>query len=402
MARAGKPILQRSYGLADAESKTADTIDTKFPIGSITKQFTAAAILLLQERGRLSLNDPIRKYLTNAPASWSRVTIRHLLTHTSGLPNITAFPDYADIRTRAASPDELIARISAKPLEYEPGTKYTYGNSDYIVLGRLIEMVSGQSYGAFLKGQIFDPLHMNATGVDDERIVVPRRATGYAVDLDGIRHADAISMTVLFSAGNLHSTVGDLFKWETALFAGNVISPASLKMMTTPYRNGYGLGLFVGEQDGHRFVSHTGDIDGFGGMLAYYPDDKLTVIVLSNLFGGAYGLVAKDIARTAFGVPFVLPGERKSVVVPPSVLADYAGVYQLTPSVRNLISLKNGRLTSKIGNQAELEMVPESQTRFFFRAGEAEIEFVRDAATGKVCGLIVHQDGAAFNGVKTG
>jgi CubicO group peptidase (beta-lactamase class C family) len=400
IARDGKPVLERSYGFADAEWQTRNTADTRFRIGSITKQFTAAAILMLKERGQLSLQDPIGKYLRDAPASWGHITIYNLLTHTSGLPNINAFEDYGSIRMIAAAPDQLIARFRDKPLEYELGTQYSYGNSDYIVLGRLIEVVSGKSYAAFLQQQIFDPLQMTSTGVDDEHAVVPLRAEGYAVTPNGIRHADAVSMTVPFSAGNLYSTVGDLFKWESALFAGRVVSSTSLKLMTTPFRKGYGLGLFIDNKDGHRVISHSGDIDGFGGMLAYYPDDKLTVIVLSNLFGGAYGLVAKDMAKSAFCIPFVLPSERKVEAVPVTTLAEYAGTYKLTPTIANVITLTKGHLTSKIGNQAELEMVPESPTMFFFRSGEAEVEFVRDPSTGKVAHLIVHQDGASFEGAK--
>ncbi len=400
VARNGKPILNQGFGFADAESRAPNTSNTRFRIASVTKQFTAAAILVLQERGKLSLQDRVGKYLQDAPVSWSHITIYNLLTHTSGLPNINAFPDYGLIRTIASTPDQLIARFRDKPLEYEPGTQYSYGNSDYIVLGRLIETVSGQSYAAFLQKNIFDPLQMMATGVDDERSIVTGRAQGYVVTPQGVRRADSISMTVVFSAGNLYSTTGDLLKWETALFAGRVINRASLKLMTTPFRNGYGLGLFVADRDGHRVISHTGDIDGFGAMLAYYPDDKLTVVVLSNLSGGAYGLVAKDLAKSAFGLPFLLPSERKVAAVPVTTLAEYAGSYQLTPTIRNVISLINGHLTSRIGNQAELEMLPESQTMFFFRSGEAEIEFVRDSATRKVTRLIVHQDGASFDGVK--
>jgi CubicO group peptidase (beta-lactamase class C family) len=401
VARGGKPILNRSFGFADIEWGARNTADTRYRIASITKQFTAAAILILQERGKLSLQDPVGKYLKDAPASWGRITIYNLLTHTSGLPNINAFPDYGTIRTTPATPDQLIAHFRDMPLEYEPGTKYSYGNSDYIVLGRMIEAVSGQSYATFLQKNIFDPLRMTATGVDNERAIVPARAQGYVVTSQGIRHADPVSMTVPFSAGNLYSTAGDLLKWEAALFGGRVINQASLKMMTTPFRNGYGLGLFVAVRDGHRVVSHTGDIDGFGAMLAYYPDDTLTVIVLSNLFGGAYGLVAKDLAKSAFGLPFILPSERKTAVVPAATLAEYAGNYQLTLTIRNVISLVDGHLMSRIGNQAELEMVPESRTMFFFKSGEAEIEFVRDPATGKVTRLIVHQDGASFKGVRT-
>lgn len=400
VARDGKPVVQQSFGFADAEFGIRNSADTRFRIGSVTKQFTAAAILLLQERGKLRLNDTVSTYLPDAPSSWQRVTIYNLLTHTSGLPNINAFPDYSEIRMRRLAPDQLIALFRDKPLEYLPGSSYSYGNSDYIVLGRLIERLSGQSYAEFLRENFFKPLQMTSTGVDDERSVIPHHARGYVLAVNGVRQADFVSISVPFSAGDLYSTAGDLLKWENALFAGRVVSAASLKMMTAPYRNNYALGLFVSERDGRRMISHTGDVDGFGAMVAYYPDDKLTVIVLSNLFGGAYGLVAADIAKSAVGQSFVLPSERKIAHVSAATLSQYVGAYQLTPTVTNTISLIDGKLTSRIGNQAELEMVAESDTRFFFKTGEAEIEFERDPHTDAVTGLIVHQDGASFEGRK--
>ena len=400
VARNTRPILRESFGQADAEFDTPNNAETRFRIASVTKQFTAAAILLLQERGKLSLTDRVAKYLPEAPSSWDHITIYNLLTHTSGLPNINAFPNYSDIRTHRLTPEQLIALFRSKPLEYAPGSKYSYGNSDYIVLGRLIERISGQSYGEFLRKNLFEPIHMTSTGVDDELAIVPRHARGYVLTVNGIRHADFVSMTVPFSAGNLYSTTGDLLKWENALFAGRVISAASLKTMTTPFRNGYGLGLFVTDSDGHRMISHTGDIDGFGAIVAYYPRDRLTVIVLSNLFGGAYGLVASDIAKSAFGKPFILPADRKIAHVPPATLSQYVGTYQLTPTVTNVISMVDGRLTSKIGNQAELEMVPESPSKFFFKTGDAQIDFKRDARSGAVTSLVVLQDGTSFEGKK--
>lgn len=402
VARDGSPVFNESFGFADAEFGIRNNTDTRFRIASVTKQFTAAAILLLQEQGRLRLSDSVSKYLPNVPATWGRITLYNLLTHTSGLPNINAFPNYSEIRMRRLTPEQLIGLIRGKPLEYEPGAKYSYGNSDYIVLGRVIELVSGESYGKFLRKNFFEPLHMTSTGVDDEQTIVPRRARGYVLTVNGLRRADFVSMTVPYAAGDLYSTTGDLLKWENALFAGRVVSAASLKAMTTPFRNGYALGLFVSDRQRHRVISHTGDIDGFGAMVAYYPDDKLTVIVLSNLFGGAYGLVAADIAKSVFGESFVLPSERKIAHVPTAVLAQYVGAYELTPTITNVISLVDGRLTSKIGNQAELEMVPESQTEFFFKTGDAEIEFERDPRTEAVTGLVVHQDGASFEGKKVG
>ena len=182
VSRNGELVLQQNFGYADAEWQVPNTSDTRFRIASVTKQFTAAAVLMLQERGKLDLQDPIVKLLPSLPDSWSHITIHNLLTHTSGLASITALPNYASLRTVDSTPEQLIGLLRDKPLEYGPGTKYSYGNSDYIVLGLLIEKLSGKSYAAFLKEKIFSPLHMTDTGVDDELAML--RQTGSWIRLE--------------------------------------------------------------------------------------------------------------------------------------------------------------------------------------------------------------------------
>src|SRR5438105_4513018 len=179
VAQQGKVLLSKGYGSANLEWEIPNSPTTKFRLGSITKQFTAASILLLEERGKLSITDPVKKYLPDAPAVWGKVTIFHLLTHTSGVPSFTSFPDYAKLEPFAATPEQLVARFRDKPLDFEPGEKFSYSNSGYVLLGYLIEKISGMSYEKFVRENIFTPLGMKDSGYDSNSAVIPRRASGY-------------------------------------------------------------------------------------------------------------------------------------------------------------------------------------------------------------------------------
>ena len=206
VARDGKPLLDEGYGFADVEWKVANTPQGKFRIGSDTKQFTAAAILLLEERGKLKVEDLVSKYVADAPPAWAKITIYNLLTHTSGIPNFTSFPEYRTTEWKDTTPTELVARFRDKPLEFEPGTKFSYSNSGYVVLGYLLEKVSGETYGEYLQKNVFTPLGMLDTGMDNTALILPMRAQGYAPSARGMEHAGYTSMTIPFSAGALYST----------------------------------------------------------------------------------------------------------------------------------------------------------------------------------------------------
>lgn len=235
VAEKDKVLLSQGYGDADLEWGIKNSPDAKFRIGSLTKQFTAASILLLQERGKLKPEDPVKTWLPDAPPSWEKVTVFHLLTHTSGIPNFTGGPGWDLYQRQDHTPQESIARIRDKPLDFEPGKKFYYSNSNYILLGQIIERVSGVPYAEFLQRNVLTPLGMTETGVDVTSSVLPERAQGYDSVPDGFRHSSYVSMTISYSAGYLYSTSGDLLKWERGLFGGKLLSPASLKQMTTPH-----------------------------------------------------------------------------------------------------------------------------------------------------------------------
>jgi CubicO group peptidase (beta-lactamase class C family) len=220
VAKGADVLLSKGYGSANLEWDVPNSPVTKFRLGSITKQFTSASILLLQERGKLNVEDSVKKYMADAPAAWDKVTIYHLLTHTSGIPSFTSFPEYSKWEPFAATPAEEVARFRDKPLDFAPGEKWNYSNSGYVLLGYLIEKIAGVTYEKFVRENIFTPLGMQDSGYDSNSAVIARRAAGYTKGKDGLENAGFINMTIPFAAGSLYSTTLDLLKWEQGLFGG--------------------------------------------------------------------------------------------------------------------------------------------------------------------------------------
>ena len=399
VARDGKVLLSKGYGFANLEWGVANSPASKFRLGSITKQFTAACILLLEERGKLKVDDPVKKYMTDAPAAWDKVTIFNLLTHTSGIPSFTGFPDYASTEAIATTPEKLVARFRDKPLEFQPGEKWNYSNSGYVLLGYLIEKISQQSYSEFVQENIFTPLGMKDSGYDSNSAIILHRASGYTPSAKGTIHAGYIDMSIPFSAGSLYSTTEDLLRWEQGLMGGKLLSAASLAKMTTPFKNDYAFGLAVHAVNGHKVIEHGGGIEGFNTEIAYYPEDKLTVVVLANLNGGVPETIAKALAQVAHGEKVVLPSERKEITVSPAVLGAYVGTYQLTPDFSIVVTFEGGQLMAQATGQPKFPLFAESETKFFLKVVEAEVEFFKNEK-GEVTHLILHQGGQDQKGTK--
>jgi CubicO group peptidase (beta-lactamase class C family) len=392
VAKGGEILLSKGYGSADLEWSIPNTPDTKFRLGSVTKQFTAACILILQERGKLQVHDPVKKYFSNAPAAWDKVTIYHLLTHTSGIPSFTSFEDYPRWQLEATTPEKLIARFRDKPLEFEPGAKWNYSNSGYVLLGYLIEKISGQAYSQFLQQNIFTPLGMKDSGYDSNSRIIMHRASGYSMSEHGIVNTGYIDMTVPFSAGGLYSTIEDLLRWERGLFGGKVLSAASLTAMTTPFKDNYGFGLFIRTTNNHKEIEHAGGIEGFNTHVSYWPEDQLTVAVLGNLNGSAPDEISSKLAATMHDEKVVLSSERKEIKVSPDVLRQYVGEYQLAPNAVITMTLNGDQLETQLTGQPKFPVFPEAENRFFLKVVDAQLEFVKDAS-GKVTRMILHQGG---------
>ena len=287
-------LISKGYGLANLEHDVPNTPQTKFRLGSITKQFTAMAILMLQEDGQLNVQDPICDYILNCPEAWQPITIHHLLTHSSGIPNLTDFPDIEEYVGSVASKspvNDTLKIFRDKPLNFTPGARFRYSNSGYIVLGSIIEQSSGKpSYEVYLRDNIFQPLNMMNTGYDHNFLVLNDRASGYIrKDADTIWNAGYIEMSVPHAAGGLYSTVEDLYLWDRALYTEALVSQSSLNMMFTPYEADYGYGWRMDDivnrkSHSHRkMIGHVGDINGFATSIARFVDDDVVIIVLSNI-----------------------------------------------------------------------------------------------------------------------
>lgn len=283
VAQNGQILLSKGYGLADRTRQLPNTPQTRFRLGSVTKPFTALAILQLQAQGKLNVQDLICRYLTACPEAWQAITLHHLLTHTAGIPDLERLPEYAQIKTSPTTPLQTITLFQDKPLAFPPGTQWEYSSSGYILLGVIIEQVSGQSYEAFLQENIFTPLGMNDTGYEHDAATL---ATGYA---NATTVADPIAMSIPFAAGGLYSTVEDLYRWEQALDTDELLPQPLLDLLFTPYAEipqadgaSYGYGWVISQQMGHRLIGHNGGIDGFVASLNRFVDDHVTIILLSN------------------------------------------------------------------------------------------------------------------------
>jgi CubicO group peptidase (beta-lactamase class C family) len=286
----GKIVFERAYGIGDEEWNAHNTVHAKFRIGSLSKQFTAACILLLQERERLNVHDPISRYLTGLPAAWQPISVHQLLTHTSGIPNYTSSSEFGRIKRTGATPQQMIELVADKPLDFAPGTSWSYSNTGYILLGMIIERISELSYTEFLKKNILDPLGMTNSGYDRATDIIKERASGYQEKDGKLENADFIDMSVPYAAGDIYSTVEDLYRWNEALAEdGKLLSAASRKQMFTEYAEAahegqhYGYGVVISRlKFGRLLYYHGGGVEGFSSSIQRYPQDRVCIVVLSN------------------------------------------------------------------------------------------------------------------------
>jgi CubicO group peptidase (beta-lactamase class C family) len=391
-----KVLLDKGYGMADLGWGNANAPDVKFHLGSLTKQFTAALVLLMQEDGKLKIDDPVSKYLPDAPKTWEKITLAELLGHTSGIPNFTDTKEFGVWRMSPHTVDEELAFFKDKPLDFEPGSKFAYSNSNFEVLGAVIEKVSGKKYVDMLQERILTPLGMKDSGLDTDELILPRRAQGYMQGKDGLVLARSESMTVPWAAGSMYSTTGDLLKWEHGLFGGKVLNADSLKAMTTPGKGNYGLGVFISDKDGVKVVDHGGGIEGFNTHLAYVPEKRIAIVVLGNVNGGAPGQMGGQLLDVVLGKPVTLASERKAVPITKDELAKFVGVYDLEVGVTITFAVGADGLTGQVGGQQAFPLmyagVKDGHPRFYAANVGAEMEFVPDAG-GAFASIVLHQGG---------
>jgi CubicO group peptidase (beta-lactamase class C family) len=314
VAQNGKLLLTKGYGYANAEWETANTLRTKFRVGSLTKQFTATAIMQLREHGLLSLQDSVCEYLQPCVEAWKPVTLHHLLSHTSGVPSY----GMPDSKLRAIPPwtaQQIAARFRDQPLEFAPGTRWQYSDWGYCLLGLVIEIVTFRPYAQVLREQIFEPLEMHDTGYDRAQTILEQRAAGYRLVDGQLENAEFINMAGPHSAGALYSTAEDLYKWDQALYTDRLLPRSALGLMWTEVMSNYGYGWMVSTPESaskppwalpNRFqVVHPGSINGFTSEILRFPNEHVTVIVLANLEDAH--VVGPELAAMVFGDPFRLP-----------------------------------------------------------------------------------------------
>jgi D-alanyl-D-alanine carboxypeptidase len=385
----GVPLLREGFGAANREWDIPNTPDTKFRLGSVTKQFTAVSIMQLVEAGKLSVDDPISKYYADAPTAWSKITIKHLLTHTSGIPSYTGIPGFFDKDGRLPlKPAEIVKLTQDKPLEFEPGSKYAYDNTGYILLGYVIEKISGQTYADYVGQHLFQPLGLKNTGYDVSSQILAKRASGYSPGKNGWENADYLDMSLPYAAGSLYSTVDDLLIWDRALTDGKLLTEASRKAMWTDYGNKYGFGWALGDQSGHARIMHGGGIHGFSTSLNRYPNDGLVTIVLSNFQGAASSPLANNLAGLCFGTYQPV----KTIALPVAVLDRYVGSYALAPNFILKVFREGDKLVTQATGQGPLAIVATAPGEFFAAGPNAKLTF-KQTGDAPATALTLHQGG---------
>jgi len=396
VAQGGKILFEKGYGLADREHHVPVSPQTTFLIASVTKQFTASAILKLQEEGKLSVDDKLSKYIPDFPRG-NEVTLRHLLTHTSGIHSYTVEPGFRNEVTNATTIEAIIEAMKKYPYDFDPGAKWHYDNAGYRLLGYIVEKVSGQSYGDFLRENFFQPLGMTNTGVYGAHADLPHEALGYCLGTNGFTRPLNFDMSWWGGAGAIYSTVEDLYRWNEGLFNGRVLDAASLQAAFTPVKeneaqvnsdSGYGFGWEVRRARGLRVIWHNGGLDGFRSMLLRAPDEKFTVAVLANAEPGRPNAIPELVAGEVghfFLADKLAPLPTVNQQVSRKSYDALTGLYELDGKILT-ISRRGRHLFEQIGEGPGTEIFPESDLRFFSKT-DTRITFAKDSS-GKAVTLI--------------
>lgn len=404
VTRAGKTVFRQAYGMASLAQQQPLTPETTFRLGSISKQFTAVAILMLAEEGKLSIHDQITRFLPDYPAQGRQITIEHLLTHTSGIVSFTDKDDFEANITRDVTVDEMIDSFKDDKLEFTPGTAFSYNNSGYYLLGALIGKISGVSYASFVEQRIFVPLGMHGTCHEGHERGPQPQAAGHTRRDGGFGPCDPMSMSQAYAAGALVSTVDDLARWEQAIASGKLISAANWAKAFTPYRLAdgstctYGHGWEIGTLRQRPMLAHGGAINGFTTFALRLPEDQLFVTVLSNADDGIVDpeYLAHKIGAMALGDPFV---EFEEIKPDTATLDAYAGVYAINAAEQRTFWREADQLLMQRTGGDITPVHAYSTDGFFIRNTLVHMQFVRDAA-GQVAKVVVRQSGAADDNLR--
>ncbi len=393
----GQNLYTKAVGYANLELEVPMSNAHIFRIGSITKQFTAVAILKLAEEGKLSLSDPIEKHISDYPTLGKTIRIEHLLNHTSGIKSYTSLEHWdAETRKKDFTVTELIDYFKNEPMDFDPGDRFKYNNSGYILLGHIIELVSGTSYADYLTENFFKPLNMRSTSYGEHGRLIKNRASGYAQDDQGkLQNAPYLSMSQPYAGGSLLSTTDDLSKWYHAIFSDSLISKESREKAHSPFtlNNGelsnYGYGWTLTSYKDLKIIQHGGGINGFSSASAYIPAKQTFITVLANSSSLNPNKLLQKLAATAIGLPIQQP---KSIQVPVAQLRSYEGDYTLSPALTIHIKVQGEELIAQATGQPSFALIPIEEHTFFVEEIEAKVVF--NLENKEVQSLTLHQGGA--------
>lgn len=398
VSRKDKIIIKRGYGYSNANTKTLNSPSTIFSIASLTKTFTAALILKLQEAGKLSVQDPLQKYLPDYP-NGDKIRISHLLTHTAGIPDYLQDKAFQSVdQTKEITPEQMIIFFRDKPLNFEPGTRFRYSNSGYTLLGYIIEKITGKKYGIVLQEMIFRPLKMRNTSYGPPANST-QVADGYQMYYKNfVRLAKPVAPSVSYATGAIYSTVEDLYKWHLAL-QGNFFKRSTLDSMYKKDAGPYGFGWFTDSLYGRQRVSHDGNIPGYKANINRMPDEDICVIALSNANNSSVGGMVRNIINILCAQPLSRPFAEQPVInLPDSLLKGFTGTYQYAASDSATITvrIKGKNLSVMIYGQPAFDILPVSGNQF--KKNNTRVEFMKNQQ-GKIETILIYQNGE-FLGAK--
>ena len=378
----GEVIYRKAFGMANLELDVAMKPENVIEIGSITKQFTAVAILMLEEQGKLSIEDNITKFIPDYPVQGKTITLHHLLNHTSGIKSYTGMPTFIEFGREDHSPEEIVDFFKNEPMDFDPGEEYLYNNSGYILLGHIIEKVSGKSYADFLQDHIFTPLKMTNSYYGSKIKLIKNRAEGYSPNAEGWQKALPMSMTWPYAAGAIMSNVDDMLLWHKAVHNNTLISADSKEkaFSNSNLNNGkpinYGYGWAINEINGSPMLEHGGGIFGYTTAGLYAPEENVYVIVLTNRDGSHPGEVALSMTAHALGKPY--SGAESAISLTDAQLKKWVGNYIFDDEVLRSVTFANGKLYSQREGNDKLEIFPLSENMFIFDNGTTSCEFTEE------------------------
>jgi CubicO group peptidase (beta-lactamase class C family) len=383
VARDGHILFEKSYGMANYEWDIANSGKTKFHIASVTKTFTAAAILQLERQGKLKLSDPLSKYVPDF-LNGERITIEQMLTHTSGLPDFYSLPEYPSRKYQKVTLADLVAWVKTRPLDFLPGSKSSYSNTGYAFLAFIIERVSGKPYEQFLAEEILKPAGMKETGAFRDDAIIPNRAIGYqpAFGDHGLRNAPWYDKTILAGSGSLYSTTADLYQWCRLV--------ESNRFFDTGGEHAYGWGARE-TKSRHKYIEQSGRDPGFSSHITLFPDDRLIVIVLANLEDAAVNPMADDLAAIALGEDPATPSLRTKAAQAISQPDEFAGTYEVNPTFLLDVKAEGSALYLRGTGGDYLPLEPTGKDSFFYRQLYVKVGFRRDKA-GRIESLLWNGD----------